>query len=78
MFQVAALNNGITNVTKENEDFSTRIKEAQETVEEKAALLASLEQQCQKAEEALSLNAELLVSTEDHIHSLQTMLKVFH
>nr|XP_045597008.1 coiled-coil domain-containing protein 39-like [Procambarus clarkii]XP_045597009.1 coiled-coil domain-containing protein 39-like [Procambarus clarkii]XP_045597010.1 coiled-coil domain-containing protein 39-like [Procambarus clarkii] len=73
--QLWALQNAFTKVNKEIESLNLRLSEQEEFRKEKEALLASIEQQCQKSEEKLTINTELVLSTEESLHSLEVMIK---
>ncbi|XP_068236091.1 coiled-coil domain-containing protein 39-like [Palaemon carinicauda] len=73
--QLWALQNAFTKLTKDIENQQNQFLEKCSYREEREALVASMEQQCIKAEHKLTLNTELVCSVEDSINSLQVMLK---
>ncbi|XP_066940125.1 coiled-coil domain-containing protein 39-like [Macrobrachium rosenbergii] len=73
--QLWALQNAFTKLNKDIENQQTQFLEKCSYREEKEALVASMEQQCSRAEHKLTLNTELVCSVEDNINSLQVMLK---
>ncbi|XP_053641659.1 coiled-coil domain-containing protein 39 [Cherax quadricarinatus] len=73
--QLWALQNAFSKINKEIETLTLQLSEQIEFREEKEASLASLEQKCKKSEEKLTINTELVISTEDSLHSLEAMVK---
>lgn len=71
------MENSLSKVNKEIEGLDQRLEEQKIFLEEKKAFLASLKQQCIKAEEKLALNTELVMSAEETLHSLEALIKVW-
>lgn len=76
VLQLWGLENALTKVDKEIEECEARVRQQRNVVAEKEAWLASLLQRTNTAHDNLNLNADLLMSAQDTIHSLQAMLKV--
>ncbi|XP_076043250.1 uncharacterized protein LOC143026554 isoform X2 [Oratosquilla oratoria] len=73
--EVAALQNGLAKTRKDAELLKGRIQVLGSTREEKNNLLQQLQKQIQKAEEKLALDTELLLSTDESIHAMETIIK---
>ncbi|KAK8385602.1 hypothetical protein O3P69_016405 [Scylla paramamosain] len=73
--QVWAMENALDKINKEIESLDQRVGEQRTLLEEKRAFHASLKHQCVKAEDKLTLNTELVMSAEETLHSLETIVK---
>ena len=70
------MENALDKINKELDALERRLGEQRTLLGEKKAFFASLKQQCIKAEEKLTLNTELVMSAEETLHSLETIVKV--
>ncbi|KAK7082477.1 hypothetical protein SK128_000206 [Halocaridina rubra] len=73
--QLWMLQNAYTRLKKDIENQQKQLLEKRSYCGEKEAQVASMEQQCIKADQKLTLNSELVCSVEESVLSLQAMLK---
>lgn len=74
--EVWAIENALDKINKEMESLDQRLAEQRTLLEEKRAFHACLKHRCGKAEDKLTLNTELVMSAEETLHSLETIVKV--
>ena len=70
------MENALVKINKEKENLDQRLGEQRTLLEEKRAFHTSLKHRCVKAEDKLTLNTELVMSAEETLHSLETIVKV--